>query len=161
MRNAERRRTHINNHGRLVEVRPVEEIERFPTELEIEALVLAEARVLGDSQIRLRHARADDRVTALGSEAQRARRQVHKCTRGRMASRIAAVNDVAVRIASVVGNRPNQIRPVCDTVAVHVSRHRCRNREASLHRGDKAHFPAPHDLVQYRPGIRKRRLAGA
>jgi len=39
---AESRRSHVDNHGRLIEVRPVKEVERFPTELQIETIVLAE-----------------------------------------------------------------------------------------------------------------------
>src|ERR1700730_18433570 len=57
---AETWRTHINYDVRLVEVRPVPEVERFPAELEVEPLVLAEARVLGDSHIALDQAWAND-----------------------------------------------------------------------------------------------------
>src|SRR2546421_12603209 len=43
---AECGRRHIHYRGRLVVVRPVEEVERFPAELNVEPLVLAESRVL-------------------------------------------------------------------------------------------------------------------
>src|SRR5258706_4336886 len=68
---SESRRSHVDNHGRLIKVRPVKEVERFPTELQIETIILAETRILADPHVGLRQARTDDGVTAFRSEAER------------------------------------------------------------------------------------------
>src|SRR5262249_50133234 len=95
-------RRYVTQWGWLIIIRPVEEVERLPAELQIEPLVLAEARILPRAHIGLHQAWTNQRVAPLGSKTQRPGRKVHKRARVGLTRRIAAVDHVAGPVARII-----------------------------------------------------------